>query len=595
MSAIASWCRHPTRRLHQQPFLARVDTTTSHRAAEMAQEAVVINMGDDNNLDNANKDKNSDTLFGPNIGIVSCGPAWTERHEKTTDELTPEIVKSWISRSKENFPSTTTLQALVNLKRPTLRLTPLEIAPSDDPDHIDSQHHHGLEFEYDCDAPKCGISVHVLLSPKHRLSGKPDASGLSRLRVFESVVEGGFGKVLKLEEGATLELGRFEHRLDAHGKDHGAEPSGMTDAEDAHPADSGGEVTKARKRFTHFNFRKRVHDRSIAGPALAVVDAEMHNTAAEGDHDKELVKDEEADVGVRVTIRLSALDEDGKELSSVNEQVTYLHIVRFGPPPPAAVEGEPVEDNRPWVVKVVKREATIGPHTFHLHEIYGLSANSTTATQQTIVPASPTALDQHVYPPVTPPATVPHEEEPSSECLLCLSSPREVVLLPCRHLVACRDCALNMIEFGAGGTIHQESETNATPGTEGANGENANAGPGAGDGAPLGSETNAPQPAPRRKRKAKGWSCPVCRQPYTSLLRITTTPPSKEKDDNRESASLEDHVPVLPSTPVSAQPTSASIRSSFASLARPGFLRFGRAGAPQPDIERAQPPSAAAA
>ncbi|KAI0918541.1 hypothetical protein AcV5_002505 [Taiwanofungus camphoratus] len=365
MSAIASWYNNQysawnrTRRLHQQPFLARVDTTTSHRAAEMAQEAVVINMGDDNNLDNANKDKNSDTLFGPNIGIVSCGPAWTERHEKTTDELTPEIVKSWISRSKENFPSTTTLQALVNLKRPTLRLTPLEIAPSDDPDHIDSQHHHGLEFEYDCDAPKCGISVHVLLSPKHRLSGKPDASGLSRLRVFESVVEGGFGKVLKLEEGATLELGRFEHRLDAHGKDHGAEPSGMTDAEDAHPADSGGEVTKARKRFTHFNFRKRVHDRSIAGPALAVVDAEMHNTAAEGDHDKELVKDEEADVGVRVTIRLSALDEDGKELSSVNEQVTYLHIVRFGPPPPAAVEGEPVEDNRPWVVKVVKREATV--------------------------------------------------------------------------------------------------------------------------------------------------------------------------------------------------------------------------------------------
>ena len=26
---------------------------------------------------------------------------------------------------------------------------------------------------------------------------------------------------------------------------------------------------------------------------------------------------------------------------------------------------------RQWLVRVVKREATIGPHTFHLHEIYG--------------------------------------------------------------------------------------------------------------------------------------------------------------------------------------------------------------------------------
>ncbi|KAJ7152285.1 hypothetical protein C8R43DRAFT_1127364 [Mycena crocata] len=42
---------------------------------------------------------------------------------------------------------------------------------------------------------------------------------------------------------------------------------------------------------------------------------------------------------------------------------------------------------------------------------------------------------------------------------------RRVVLLPCRHLVACRPCAVNMVEFGAGGAIVAEAEpaTSAAP------------------------------------------------------------------------------------------------------------------------------------
>jgi len=63
---------------------------------------------------------------------------------------------------------------------------------------------------------------------------------------------------------------------------------------------------------------------------------------------------------------------------------------------------------------------------------------------------------------------------------------------------------------------------------------------------------------PRRKRKAKGWFCPVCRQPYTSLLRISTTAPpstaSKAKQLEREEA------PALVTVADAAGP-------------RPGFLR----------------------
>jgi hypothetical protein len=64
------------------------------------QEAVVIDMGD-----LSDKDKKQDTLFGPNIGVVTSGPTWTEVSAKekqpVTDQLTPEVVKGWIAKSKE--------------------------------------------------------------------------------------------------------------------------------------------------------------------------------------------------------------------------------------------------------------------------------------------------------------------------------------------------------------------------------------------------------------------------------------------------------------------------------------------------------------
>jgi hypothetical protein len=47
--------------------------------------------------------KPNEPLFGPNIGSVGHGPAWTLSIEKKVlkDELTPDIVSSWIEKSKE--------------------------------------------------------------------------------------------------------------------------------------------------------------------------------------------------------------------------------------------------------------------------------------------------------------------------------------------------------------------------------------------------------------------------------------------------------------------------------------------------------------
>ncbi|KAF8190462.1 hypothetical protein BJ912DRAFT_965174 [Pholiota molesta] len=581
--SIASWYHtqysmwNRTRRLQATPFIARTNSNISAAATAMAQQ----NATPQADATPIGKDKkSSEPLFGPSIGSVTNGPAWTLSTEKkvVTDELTPDIVSTWIEKSKEPSQPTTTLQALVNLKRPTLRLSPLTSVHDDTPDIAD-QHHHGLEFEYDCDAPKCGIYVHVFL-PKNHPDAPPTSSHypLSKLLVFDTVVDGGFGNHLKLEEGAMLELGRFEHTT--HDQSPPPEMSSPELPAVAEASSSGDLLTSpstegngrshGRRRFTHFHFRKRGHNRSISGPALAVVDAEPVNLqeAVAGKSGKAGAKDEPEE-GVKVTIRLAALDEQGTELASPNEQITYLHIVRLGPKvaTEAAEGAESDEDSRPFVVKVVKREATIGPHTFHLHEIFGLTSSSHSGTS---TPSPPVIVSQtHTYPPEEGQAAPPiaDDDDPQSECLLCLSSAREVVLLPCRHLVACKECALNMVEFGAGGNITQAAE----PAGAGAAGE---------DGAP-----GAAGPRLwRRKRKAKGWFCPVCRQPYTSMLRLTTVPPpvSEHSKEGEGSGTEDEGLPAVPdpahthaaaNTNSAAAPPVAETRSTGLSSLRPGFLR----------------------
>ena len=545
--------------------------------------ALVLSLSNMNDLHNAGPNPRGgglkgkpEALFGPNIGIVPAGPAWTNKREKKVvqDELTADVVRGWTEKSKES-QVTTTLQALVNLKRPTIRLSPLSSSTSHD-------HHHGLEFEYDASSSKCGIYVSVLLAPSHPESSPHFSPGLTKTLVFESVVEGGFGKKLTLDEGAVLELARFEHR---------PAPAVPANLENTAAQEGAGGVDAiprpSKRRFSHFHFRKR-GDANVSGPALAVVDAESspNPNASSTAVNKAKEEEEEEFLGVRVTIRLAALDEYGAELSSPNEQVTYLEVVRLGAAPEPE-EGAEEEDTRSWVVRVVKREATIGPHTFHLHEIYGLTSKSTHAS----APTAPLP-STHTYPPPTdaPPPSSPTspnantmspqaqqviDDDPSAECLLCLSSPREVVLLPCRHLVACKDCAINMVEFGAGGTITQPEENNAiTPAggddveanANGTGGDNAN-GTGNGNGtADTIQESPITIAARRRKRRAKGWFCPVCRQPYTSLLRITTNPPPATNTTSTKPES---------SDPLSSEDAPAESGTGGGGLLgfRPGFLR----------------------
>ena len=232
----------------------------------------------------------------------------------------------------------------MNLKRPSLRLSPLTPPAADESNADQHPHAHGLEFEYDCDAPKCAIRVYLALSPGHPLAkDSPSTSGCTKVSIFDTVADGGFGQLLKLEHGAVLELDNLDdvHKADRPAPD--AKPEGKeanTQPENTH--------TAKKKRFTHFIGRKSQRGQSISGPALAVVDAE---SSAPNDSTAQENKEE----GVKVIIKLTALDEDGHSFASANEQLTYLHVVRTGAAP---AEGE--EDKRPWIVHVVKREATVG-------------------------------------------------------------------------------------------------------------------------------------------------------------------------------------------------------------------------------------------
>ncbi|EJD51232.1 hypothetical protein AURDEDRAFT_111846 [Auricularia subglabra TFB-10046 SS5] len=477
-----------------------------------------------------------ETLFGPALGAVSPAPDWTNIKSSTkdvADELTPDIVRSWIAKSKDPSQPTTTLQALVNVKRPTLRLSPL----TDDPGH------HAIEFEYDADAPKCSISVHVF----------PPATPNTPLLVYQHISDGGFGKTLKLEDDAVLELAKYEFVAGQtpQAAELKPEPSSSAPADTA-PVDESA-ANGPKKRFSAFHFRKRPSGTGsrnasgavTAGPALQVVDVDA--TVPSQDVKKD-------DDGVRVMIRIEALDEHEHSLASINTQTTYLHIVRLGTKP----EGQETEqDTRPWVVKVVKREATIGFHTFHLHEIYGLTSTSSSGS----APAPP----EPTYPPTATNAANATYDFAGQECVLCLSSPREVVLLPCRHLVACKECADNMVEFGAGGTLHQATDDAAADTTQPEQTATTSA---AGDATVTPAVAPVTTPAPRRKRKPKGWFCPVCRQPYTSLLRITTTPPDlkpvRDSEDGTEAGE--------PGHPLAEADNDTAV-PAVALEQRPSFLR----------------------
>ncbi|KAK1925692.1 hypothetical protein DB88DRAFT_484774 [Papiliotrema laurentii] len=496
-----------------------------------------------------------ETIFGPDVG-EDDEPGWTKPDEGAKIDV--NVVKGWVERAKseEGIHATTVLQALVNLKRPTLLLQQLELQH---PEVFDKQDEedisaastsrptsmvptpplHSLKFNYDAMTPLVNISLSIYPTPPPVIvdeNGKEAPSIVEQepKTVYSGVHGGGFNQTFQLPAEAALDLSSAITPMSPASNDSAVALSG----EDEKLNGPGGRDTQSED--THRSSVDRaMGNLNIAQPDLATVpelqqtpaehaedrrprrfgifprrghresdpeqgQIELQNRTQEA-HEAEKEKPKEPEMGLRLLIRIEAVGPEGQALKRRNAQLTHILITGMWVPDAGSTAPPGQNGKRVWIVKVVRREAVIGAHTFLLKEIYGLS--SSTQSQ----PAS--------YPPGE---SDPYASTPN-ECIVCLTSPRDVVLLPCRHLVVCRECAVGMVEFGAGGKVARreegntnvETEASATNGTAtqtGGSSNNATAVPVAGGTTATGRE--------RRKKKAKGWYCPVCRQPYTSLLRL---------------------------------------------------------------------------
>ena len=212
-----------------------------------------------------------------------------------------------------------------------------------------------------------------------------------------------------------------------------------------------------------------------------------------GDHDdsdaESVLSSDLSKLEMKLRVDLISCDSNGEPSTPLNKQSTYLHIQRC---------------DECWLLRVDKRIGYIGSNHFNLHEIYGLSSHTRDDTTDN-TPSNDikqSVMDEHV----------------GGECVICLASPRDTLLLPCRHLVACKDCAHRMTDFGGGATQpdreggiwgqeNSEPSTSTPPAPTNPSNEAVSA-------------AEAGRAQRRRKRKPKGWYCPICRQPYSAMLRV---------------------------------------------------------------------------
>lgn len=139
------------------------------------------------------------------------------------------------------------------------------------------------------------------MSPNERSNADDSEKNSDPITLFETITEGGFGRMLKHEHGAILELVHHEEPKEA-------EPAVVEDAPAPEPVAAETAVAaRSRRRISvpfHIRRRSRVPQQT-AGPSLQVVDADAHNAT-------ETPKDNTPkEQGIHVTIQLDALNEAG--------------------------------------------------------------------------------------------------------------------------------------------------------------------------------------------------------------------------------------------------------------------------------------------
>ncbi|KAJ3097094.1 hypothetical protein HDU97_005286 [Phlyctochytrium planicorne] len=167
-----------------------------------------------------------------------------------------------------------------------------------------------------------------------------------------------------------------------------------------------------------------------------------------------------------------SLQEPG--MPSINSQSTYATLIQS-------------KDGKSYEVKILKQKVMIENTSFTLQDIYGFTDATGTGSHEPL----PSADDMDL--------------QSMKECVVCMSDPKDTIVLPCRHLCLCRDCA-EVLRFQGR--------------RRGQNGNSGRAGAG----------------PPR---------CPICRQAFHSLLQINLPKPFKLE---KAQSALTVPVPPLPAS-----------------------------------------------
>ena len=306
--------------------------------------------------------------------------------------------------TRQGVHATTTLQALVNLKRPTLLLQQLEleaiqaeqnreqdiaegeIAPasrSRPNSMLPTEPRHTLKFNYDATTPLVNVSIQVYPSPPppvEEFEGKeaPSIAEEDPKTVYSGVHGGGFNQVFQLPAEAALDLssaiapasaitsnsalalsGGDEKNMASEDTNRSSIERSMGNLQVAQPdlatvpelpqTDTNEERRPAR-RFGLFPRRNRE-------PDVEAGQIEMQNRQPQ--EESEAVKPKDPEMGMRLLIRIEAIGPEGQTLKRRNAQLTHILITGMWVPDAGSAAGPGQTGKRVWVVKVVRREAVV--------------------------------------------------------------------------------------------------------------------------------------------------------------------------------------------------------------------------------------------
>lgn len=132
----------------------------------------------------------------------------------------------------------------------------------------------------------------------------------------------------------------------------------------------------------------------------------------------------EIPLAVRLVLDCEATAAEGENDEALEERsVHYTYISLQKANALDSPKAEEVDERPPWSAHVIGQKLEHSGQCFILHEVFG--AGPTGERSETNAPRQSLA----------------HELEGNTDCVICLSEPRDTAVLPCRHMCFCSYCA----------------------------------------------------------------------------------------------------------------------------------------------------------